>query len=95
MTTNDKYKAARQLEKAARPLDRQVGGDHYRNFAIQPIEFIQSNNLPFLEGCIIKRICRYRAKAGREDLEKIKHEVDLLIAHHYPESDDDKANDSR
>jgi len=32
-----------------------------------------------LEGCIIKRICRWRAKDGINDLEKIKHEVDLLI----------------
>jgi hypothetical protein len=61
------------------PLEMQVGGSHYKEFAIQPVEFITRNNLGFLEGCIIKRICRWKGKDGIQDLEKIKHEVDLLI----------------
>lgn len=61
------------------PLDRQVGGDHYKT-AIQPVEFIHANNLPFIEGTIIKYIVRWRKKGGVQDLEKIKHYVDLLIA---------------
>ena len=65
------------IERSA--LDVQVAGTHYKDMKIQPVEFIHANNLGFLEGCIIKRICRWRAKNGVEDLEKIKHEVDLLI----------------
>lgn len=61
------------------PLNRQVGGSHYKDLKIQPVEFIHANNLGFLEGSIIKRICRWRNKDGIRDLEKIKHEVDLLI----------------
>lgn len=61
-------------------LDVQVGGNHYKDLVIQPVEFIHANNIGFLEGCIIKRICRWRNKDGIKDLEKIKHEVDLLIA---------------
>lgn len=64
----------------------QVGGNHYKDFAIQPAEFITRNKLGFLEGCVIKRMCRHGAKAKREDLEKAKHEIDLLIAFHYPEA---------
>lgn len=60
-------------------LDVQVAGNHYKNMKIQPVEFIHANNLGFLEGCIVKRICRWRSKDGIQDLEKIKHEVDLLI----------------
>ena len=60
-------------------FDIQVGGSHYKDFAIQPTEFIHKNNLSFLQGCIIKRICRYKNKNGLEDLKKIKHEVDMLI----------------
>jgi hypothetical protein len=60
-------------------LDEQVSGNHYKNMVIQPVEFIHANNLGFLEGCIIKRICRWRNKDGIKDLEKIRHEVDLLI----------------
>jgi len=47
--------------------------------AIQPIEFIFFNHLPYIEGCIVKYICRWREKGGVEDLEKIKHYVDMLI----------------
>lgn len=62
------------------PLNVQVGGEHYKTMAIQPVQFITENNLGFLEGCIVKRISRWRSKDGIKDLHKIKHEVDLLIA---------------
>ncbi len=64
-------------------LSTQIGGEHYKKYAIQPVEFITKNKLGFLEGCVIKRICRYEDKNGREDLEKIKHEIDLLIELKY------------
>lgn len=60
-------------------LDRQVAGSHYKAKKIQPVEYIHANDLGFLEGCIVKRITRWREKDGFVDLEKIKHEVDLLI----------------
>lgn len=60
-------------------LHVQIGGDHYKSTVIQPVEYISANNLNFLEGCIVKRITRWRVKNGVEDLLKIKHEVDLLI----------------
>lgn len=63
-------------------LDVQVAGGHYKTKRIQPVEYITANNLTFLEGCIVKRITRWRDKSAAdrfEDLEKIKHEVDLLI----------------
>lgn len=56
------------------PLKYQVGGDHYKHFKIQPVEFIVANKLGFLEGCIIKRICRRKPN----DLDKIKHEIELI-----------------
>lgn len=61
------------------PFVVQVGGEHYKGMKIQPAEFIHANGIGFLEGCIIKRACRWRGKGGVQDLEKIKHEVDLLI----------------
>ena len=60
-------------------LDMQVGGDHYKKLKIQPIEFIHANNIPFIEGNIIKYIVRWRDKNGIKDLEKVKHYVDLLV----------------
>jgi hypothetical protein len=58
---------------------RQVGGDYYKQFEIEPTEFIMKNGLDFLQGNIIKRICRFRDKNKLEDLEKAKHEIDMLI----------------
>lgn len=62
------------------PLDTQVGGDHYKGFAIQPIEFIHQNHIGFIAGCVIKRIARYNQPTGKgvQDLEKALHEVALL-----------------
>jgi len=62
-----------------RALNKQIGGSHYKNFKIQPIEFIYMNKIGFIEGSIIKYICRWRNKNKLEDLEKVKHYVDLLI----------------
>ena len=53
-----------------RAIDKQIGGNHYKSFAIAPIEFITKNKLSFIQGCIIKYICRYDKKNGKEDLDK-------------------------
>ena len=60
-------------------LDTQVGGDHYKTSSIQPVEYIHANNIPFIEGCVIKYVSRWRSKGGVADLEKAKHFIDLLI----------------
>ncbi len=78
-----KIAESKTVKAAPSALDRQVGGGHYKDFEIQPAEFITRNNISFLEGCVIKRMCRHSAKAGREDLEKAKHEIDLLIELKY------------
>jgi hypothetical protein len=66
------------------PLDVQVGGNHYKDFKIQPVVFIDTNKLSFLQGGIIKRACRFNLSGGKgiQDLQKIKHEVDLIIELH-------------
>ena len=72
----DELPAATEPQSA---LDIQIGGSHYKDFAIQPVEFIHRNNIPFIEGNCIKYLCRWRAKNGVADLEKVKHYIDLLI----------------
>lgn len=73
------------IEIAPAPaLSVQVGGGHYKDFPIQPVEFAESNNLTFLEGCVIKRLCRHsRGGKGRQDIEKAIHELQLILALHY------------
>ena len=60
-----------------RATERQIGGTHYTHFKIQPIEFITKNKLSFIQGCIIKYICRFENKNGVEDLDKIIHYCEL------------------
>lgn len=62
-------------------LGTQVGGSHYTDCAIQPIEYIWANHLGFSEGNVIKYITRWRSKGGIKDLEKAKHHIALLIEH--------------
>jgi len=63
-----------------------VGGNHYKLYKIQPIEFIQSNSIPFIEGNVIKYVMRHKYKNGIEDLKKAKHYLDLLIHYEYETS---------
>ena len=65
--------------QANNPLQTQVGGNHYKDLKIQPIEFIYANNIPFCEANAIKYLCRWRNKNGLQDLEKARHYIDLLI----------------
>jgi hypothetical protein len=60
-------------------LDVQIGGGHYKSYAIQPVEFIHKNKIPYIEGCAIKYLCRWREKGGIEDLKKARHYIELLI----------------
>jgi len=59
--------------------DIQIGGNHYKDMTIQPIDFILKNKLGFCEGNIIKYVCRYKNKNGIQDLQKAKQYIDFLI----------------
>ena len=66
-------------DEAFNALDKQVGGDHYKDKGIQPIIYIHANNLGFCEGNVVKYVTRWRDKNGIADLEKAKHYIELLI----------------
>jgi hypothetical protein len=70
------------------PLAVQVGGNHYKSYKIQPIEYMHANKLDYFQGAIVKYITRFRDKNGIEDLKKIKHMIDLLITLEYPDAKD-------
>lgn len=57
----------------------QVGGNHYMVMKIEPVTFIIENDIPFVEGNIIKYVCRWKSKGGVEDLKKARHYIDMLI----------------
>ena len=60
-------------------LKEQVGGDHYSKLAIQPVEYINKNNLSYLQGNVIKYVTRYKDKNGLQDLQKARHYIEMLI----------------
>lgn len=60
-------------------LDKQVGGNHYKQFPIQPVEFINTNSLSYMQGNVIKYVVRYPFKNGIADLEKARHYIEMLI----------------
>lgn len=59
--------------------DQQVGGTHYKEYAIQPWDYIVANDIPFLEGNAIKYITRWRQKGGLKDINKAIHCLQKLL----------------
>jgi len=66
--------------------ERQEGGEHY-DLPIQPTEYIFKNNIPFIEGNVIKYVTRHRQKNGAQDILKAIHYLELLLEFEYNESD--------
>ena len=60
-------------------LSVQVGGDHYKQCKIQPVEFIVENDIGYMEGNVIKYVVRHKRKNGIADLEKAMHYLQMLI----------------
>lgn len=60
-------------------FDHQEGGSHYKDKAIQPVEYCMANGIGFMEGSVIKYVTRWRDKGGVQDLKKARHFLDLLI----------------
>ena len=63
--------------------DTQVGGDHYKGMAIQPMQFSMANGLDACTHTAIKYLVRKKGdKAKRaEDLRKAIHCIQLLAQH--------------
>jgi len=61
------------------PQLRQVGGSHYKDRGIQPIEYMMSNDLGYAEGAVVKYVTRWKHKGGVEDLKKAYHFLEMLI----------------
>lgn len=60
-------------------LDKQMGGTHYKQMKIQPIQFIIENGIDYIPGNVIKYVCRYKEKNGIQDLKKAIHYLEILI----------------
>lgn len=59
-------------------LDIQVGGGHYKDMKIQPVEYCHANNMGGIESAVVKYVSRYKFKNGEQDIDKAIHLLQLL-----------------
>ena len=85
--SHEAYMYRRSQEEKEKTTDKQIGGDHYKDFKIMPIEYITENKLNFCEGNIIKYISRHRRKNGAEDIKKAIHYAELILELDYGKED--------
>lgn len=60
-------------------LKNQVGGSHYKNKKMQPIQLIVGAKCDFIQGNIIKYISRHEEKNGKEDIQKAIQYAQLAL----------------
>ena len=60
-------------------IDKQIGGNHYKKYSVQPVEYAMANNLNYCQANAVKYVTRYKDKGGVEDLRKAIHNIELLI----------------
>ena len=73
-----------QSTPCSKALTTQVGGSHYRDCGIQPVEYIHANKLDYFEGNVVKYITRHRTKGqGKKDIEKAIHYAQLILELEY------------
>lgn len=70
-------------------LDKQVGGEHYKLFKIQPAEFLSVNNVGWLESNVVKYVLRHEFKNGIQDIDKAIHYLELIKDIKYAKSGKD------
>ena len=68
-------------------LNTQIGGAHYLNMPIPPVEYIFRNNLGFIEGNVVKYVSRHGTKGGADDIRKAIHYCRLLLELGYGEKE--------
>lgn len=85
MSPEEAYKYMFGVTDSQKALAKQVGGNHYKDYAIQPVEFIQKNEIRYCEANVIKYVCRHGYKNGAEDIKKAIHYLEMLLEMEYPE----------
>jgi hypothetical protein len=64
-------------------LDVQVGGSHYKDKGIQPVEYCYQNNLGFLESNVVKYVSRHKDKNKADDIKKAIHYCKFILEFEY------------
>lgn len=56
-----------------------INPSYYQKGKIQVTDFIADQNMTFMEGNVVKYVCRYKDKAGIQDLRKARWYLEKLI----------------
>lgn len=63
--------------KELKASEKEIGGSHYKNEGLQPLDLIAALDLNFFQGNIVKYATRHSKKNGLEDLKKAYHYCQL------------------
>ena len=66
-------------------LNKQVGGDHYKRMAMQPMVFAVKYDLNAIDTKILKYASRHKFKNGVEDIDKVSHTCELAYELEFKE----------
>ncbi len=75
--------ASVQSTESKSALDVQVGGSHYKDKGIQPVEYCYQNNLGFLESNVVKYVSRHKDKNKADDIKKAIHYCKFILEFEY------------
>jgi hypothetical protein len=64
-------------------MSGQVGGAHYKDMKIQPVEFCRANNMLGMESSVVKYVSRHKQKNGAIDIRKAIHCLELILELDY------------
>ena len=56
-----------------------INPSYYQKGKIEVTDFIIDQNMTFIEGNVVKYVCRYKDKAGIQDLRKARWYLEKLI----------------
>ena len=74
-------------DNIGRGLASAINPSHYKQGNIEVIDFILDQKLSYLEGNVLKYLCRYKYKNGIEDLNKARWYINKLIEEYTNEND--------
>ena len=77
------------------PLNKQIGGDHYKKMKIQPRAFIEANEIKHGEASAIEYIVRHENKNGAQDIMKAIENLQLVLKFRYELESDFKIKNKK
>lgn len=60
-----------------------MSSKHYKHMKLDVAEFCEINSINFLEGNVIKYVCRHEQKNGKDDILKAMHYLELILKYKY------------